>query len=239
MPERNKVQAYFSAFIDLLFPKLCLYCRNRFHEPKSQLCKACRETLEYLTDGICQVCGTPMQSSECQSCQSYDYNFDKARSVFKFTPVVQASIHRLKYHGTVGISSFLASYAVDYLRSVNPFENIDIVAPVPLHSTRQRERGFNQAEKLSRHIAAGMNYEHKPKLLLRKRFTQTQTRLSKAEREKNVSAAFGINPKYNISDKSILLVDDVFTTGSTVNAISKLLKTNNVSQIYILTIAHA
>ncbi len=239
LPERNKLQAYFSAFTDLLFPKLCLYCRCRFHEPKSQLCEDCKSRLSFLKDDICEICGTPKQGAECQSCQSYDYSFDKARSVFRFTPVVQACIHRLKYHGTIGISTFLAAYAVDYLRSEKPFDKIDIIAPVPLHSTRQRERGFNQAEKLSRHIAAAMGYDHKPKLLFRKKFTQTQTKLSKAEREKNVAAAFGINPKNNITDKSILIVDDVFTTGSTVNAISKLLKSNNVSQIYILTIAHA
>jgi len=137
------------------------------------------------------------------------------------------------------IADYLTSHIKLYFDLFNPFLEIDIVAPIPLHHVRKRARGFNQAELLSRNIAKLLELEHLPRLLKRVKYTQTQTHLNKAERDINVSSAFGLGKNHNISNKNILLVDDVFTTGSTVNNISKLLKENSSGKVFILTIAHA
>ena len=130
-------------------------------------------------------------------------------------------------------------YVSEYLHLFQLFENVDIIAPVPLHLVKKRARGFNQAEFLSKEISIHMNCLHIPNLVLRNRFTDTQTKLNRKQRQENVSDAFTLNPKFEIQNKNILLIDDVFTTGATANSICKLLKKNHANKIYVLTIARA
>ena len=109
------------------------------------------------------------------------------------------------------------------------------IAPAEVAAEHARQ----QFEDLTKELAEKMNWQHVPNLVLRKKFTKTQTKLKRNQRQINVSGAFVLNPKFDVAQKNILIVDDVFTTGSTVNVISKLLKNNAVSKIYVLTIARA
>ena len=145
----------------------------------------------------------------------------------------------MKYDEMTKVAKFLGEQTVHYLNKLQPFDKIDLIAPVPLHKVRKRARGFNQAELLTCEISEQMNWLHVPHLTLRNRFTETQTKLGRKDRQKNVSGAFTLNINFDIQGKNILLVDDVFTTGATVNSISSLLKDNGASKVYVLTIARA
>ena len=228
-----------SNFFDLIFPKNCLSCNSRLKENEDIICKNCENSLEFLTKNICEICGKPLENNICGLCSNTDHFFDKARSVFPFEQTLRNIIHNLKYEEMTKVGKYLGKFASEYLMKYKPFENVDFITPVPLHKVKKRIRGFNQAEYISRKIATEMKWNHIPDLVLRKRFTDSQTRLSAEGRQKNVSNAFLLNKKYDVKNKNILLIDDVFTTGSTVNSISKHLKDNGVNKVFVLTVARA
>lgn len=216
----------FSSFIDLIFPKTCIGCNSRLKDNEHILCSECEQSLDFLT-GVCEIC------------ESNKFFFDKARSIFFFDNTIQNLIHNLKYNEMKGVSEYLGKYTKRYLSKFEPFDEIDFVVPIPLHRVKKRSRGFNQSEFLTKEIAEQMNLTHIPNLILRKKFTETQTKLSRTKRQENVSDAFKLNPKFNIENKDILIVDDVFTTGATINSACKLLRNHNANKIYVLTIARA
>jgi ComF family protein len=226
------------AFVDLLFPKVCFGCDIRLQGKEKILCSDCEGSLHFLT-GVCEICGSPENPSDCPVCNSNKFVFDKARSVYIFSKTVQNLIHELKYNEMKRIAKYMGEYVSEYLHLFQPFGNVDIIAPVPLHMVKKRARGFNQAEFLSKEISRHVNWRHIPNLVLRNRFTDTQTKLNRKQRHENVSDAFTLSPKFEIQNKNILIVDDVFTTGATVNSICKLLKKNHAAKIYVLTIARA
>jgi len=233
------IKTYLNYVIDLILPKTCLHCQIRIGKDENFICKKCENSLEFLVENICEFCGKPLENEKCKACNNEDFKFDKVRSVFPFNDILRNIIHSLKYEEMTSIGTFLGKFAAVYLKKFTPFERVDIIAPVPLHKVKKRIRGFNQSAYLSRKIAEEMNWDHIPKLVLRKKFTDSQTRLSAAGRQKNVSNAFLLNKKYEVKAKNILLIDDVFTTGSTVNSISKHLKERAANKVFVLTIARA
>ncbi len=228
----------FSSFIELIFPKTCIGCYSRLENNEQILCKECKGSLEFLSD-VCEVCGSIKENGICHICKSGEIYFDKARSVFHFNKIIQNLIHEFKYNEMKKVSQYLGKLTEEYLNRFQPFEHVDIITPIPLHKVKKRSRGFNQSEYLTREIADQMKWKHIPNLILRKKFTETQTKLTKKQRRVNVSDAFKLNPKFDVKNKNILIVDDVFTTGATINSASNLLRNNGVNKIYVLTIARA
>ena len=222
--------------LDLLFPRTCFSCNSRISN--GIICKKCLNSLEYLTE-ICSVCGAEKLTNKCLICDVNDFQFDKARSVFHFNKIIQNLIHDLKYAELTKVAELLGELTEKYMKKFEPFSAIDLIVPVPLHSVRKRARGFNQSQFLTAEISKRMNLRHKPSLVRRNRFTETQTKLGRKDRQKNVYGAFSLDPKQNIERKNILIVDDVFTTGATVNSISALLKQNGAGDVFVLTIARA
>ncbi len=137
------------------------------------------------------------------------------------------------------IATYLGEKGIEYLRRHNPFPDVDYICPVPLHPTKARARGYNQAALITKKIASYYSWNYRPKIIKRKKYTQRQSNLSPEERKLNVSRAFSIDRKGMSSDSNILIIDDVFTTGATVNSICRLLKKQLDGKIYVLTIARA
>jgi len=229
---------FFNSILDLFFPPLCTSCSTRLYGKEKLLCANCLSTLQWL-ENRCDICGNIPENGICGYCRKQHFYFDNAFSLFPFNKVVQNLIHNLKYNEITMISGFFSDRFKEYFENIKELPEIDIIVPVPLHKVRKRARGYNQAELLSRKIAELLDVEHLPNLLKRIKYTETQTHLNRIERDANVAAAFSLDRSYDVSKKNILIVDDVFTTGSTVNNISKLLKENKSGKIYILTIAHA
>ena len=213
---------FFQTLLDLIFPRSCLDCHSRLDSSKI-LCEKCHAELEFNQEII----------------QSDEHIFDCAYAVYDFNEIIQPLIHELKYNEMRNIAKFLGKQASKFILENPTFPKIDYIIPVPLHKVKKRSRGFNQAELLTKEISRNCNFTHLPKVMLRNRFTTTQTQLGRIERHKNVSAAFDLRKAKIIQGKNILLVDDVFTTGATVNSISNVLKSNGVSRIIVLTIARA
>ncbi len=228
------------SLINILFPPVCLSCNKRIKHKTDSLCNDCNEKLkDFLDNSICDICGAPKNGNVCHVCKTSLFSFDNARSVFMINNVIRNLIHNYKYRDLPKIGKLLSAYAIEYIKKNKIFSDIDIILPVPLHRVKKRIRGFNQSEIVAKEISRYFGWELATDLIIRKKFTETQTKLSKKQREKNVGNAFKFNPKYKIENKNIMIFDDVFTTGSTVNSISNVLKRHNAKKIYVFTIARA
>lgn len=235
------MKSFLAGALDLCFPPICLACSARIDSKDPFLCSRCRENLELIEDFVCPVCGAfdTNRQEDCSYCNSELISFDKCRSLYPYNNVMRTLIHQLKYNEMTKISSYLAEKAVDYLRRHNPFPEVGCISPVPLHPTKARSRGYNQAALITKKIAASFSWTYRPNLIKRTKFTERQSHLAPEERKLNVSKAFSIDRKETVQDYNILIIDDVFTTGATVNSICRLLREQLNGKIYVLTIARA
>lgn len=230
---------YLYALQNLIYPTRCLICNEKLDYPEQFTCNQCKECFSFL-ENICEYCGSPIdKSGTCRVCNSEEFYFTKARSLFTFSNEIQKLIHGLKYDEKTNIGKLFATMIFHYLKKYKPFSNIDILIPVPLHAVKFRSRGFNQSEKITRPLSKIIGIPQRTDIIKRSRFTSTQTQLNKQQRKVNVEGAFTLRKLPPDNNSSVLIIDDVFTTGSTLNAISKLLQNNGVNQIYVLTIARA
>lgn len=202
------------------------------------MCKECRATLSRCEGDICSKCGSPIRRSYCEACAEFHYSFKLSRSAFHYGDAVKQLVHSLKYEELLGAGDVLAEGMTDYCSDNKSFTGFDTVIPVPLHRVRKRERGYNQSEYLARKLASSLGIPCST-TVTRQHYTTSQTRLGKAQRTKNLSGAFRVKSLKAIRDKKIILVDDVFTTGSTVNEISKLLLDRGAKEVAVMTAARA
>ncbi|MHB8842981.1 MAG: double zinc ribbon domain-containing protein [Candidatus Aquicultor sp.] len=230
-----------SGFVSLFFPEKCHFCRTLLNiqgEEIPGLCPACEKDIKWLFDPYCPRCGRPFPKGStshlCADCLREKTSFDWGRAAALYQGVLAEAIQRFKYQGEVNLARPLSWFWNKINLENIPFEAI---IPVPLHPVRLRERGFNQALLLGKTLG---KIHHKKVLtgaLRRVRNTIPQVQLDHSERAKNVRGAFAVRKKQEILDKRLLLVDDVFTTGATVNECAKVLKKSGAREIIILTLA--
>lgn len=227
--------------LELFFPRFCFACSRRIEDKDPFLCLSCKRDLQPANEFSCPVCGTynTISQENCQLCSTEKLFFDRAVSLLAYNDVVRKLIHELKYNEMTKIASYLTDRTIDYLENENPFSRVDYVCPVPLHRTRRRERGFNQSALIAEKIAKHFDWQYSSKLIRRDRFTVSQSSLSPEGRKHNVSRAFSLDKNYQLNDMNILIIDDIFTTGATVNSISRMLREQQVNKIYVLTVARA
>jgi ComF family protein len=219
------------ALLNVLFPNPCVVCNRNITERKwGAACQECWSALEPIPAPVCPQCGTPATAIEgpCDECRRGDHAFDFARSAFLFNDRMREIIHHLKYSGRVSLARPLSRTLLRCLQT-NEF-CAEAVVPVPLHRSRIRERGFNQAELLAKELGLPL----RSGVLRRRKNTPPQTGMTRPQRVSNLAGAFEV--KGRISG-CVLVVDDVYTTGSTMHEIAKTLKRANVSRVEVLTVA--
>jgi ComF family protein len=218
--------------LNLLLPQWCLGCGRE----GELICSSCRDRLPRITSPICPRCGIPQPSETlCPSCVSCQQVIDGIRSSFRFGGVIRQAIHQLKYRNLRAITGTLAELLGDYL-ATNPVPG-EVLVPVPIHQKRLRERGYNQSELLSRELGRIIKLPVMADCLTRQKHSLPQARTTSiSERWSNVAAAFACYD-HRLKDKQIILIDDVATSGATLDACATALKTAGASSVWGLTIA--
>lgn len=233
--------AFLSA-LDLVYPSTCYHC-GQLLAGKRVLCDPCFDSSTRITDGYCDVCGEDFEGefSEnpvCPNCHSLEFSFKYAKSALKNTVKNRQIVLSFKYGKQQYLARVLAKFCAEVLQDDSRFSELPapVLVPVPLHWRRQLRRGFNQAELISRELSRQTSIPAL-KLLRRTRYTTTQTRLTRGQRLKNLQDAFSVNGDL-AEYKSIIIVDDVFTTGSTSEECAQLLKKEfpKVENIVVVTV---
>lgn len=222
--------------LDLIFPPRCLLC----DQPGASLCDHCCQSFPRVVPPVCRLCGQPIDvPGVCRSCRQTPLAIDGIHSVFLFEAGVRKAVHLLKYRNQQTMAPALAGLMADYWRA-NPL-SADLLIPVPLHPARQRERGYNQADLLARALGDMIGLPVITTGFQRVRHTQPQMSLGAAERRENVQGAFTYLSRSDnrISGQRVVVIDDVCTTGSTMEACSLALKAAGASVVWGFTLARA
>ena len=200
-------------------------------------CQSCQDQTPRINPPICILCGqTTKVSGLCKRCSTTKPHFAATRSWAEFRGPIRNALHDIKYRKNLGLGGALALHLAQILDK-NLWE-IDLVAPVPLGEEREKQRGYNQADLLARPLASYLQLPYNPRILNRIRETVSQVELDLTERQKNVMDAFQANRDL-IQGLKILIIDDVTTSGSTLNACAKTLVKNGAKAVYGLTVARA
>ncbi len=227
-------------FLNLVYPKLCVICGDAL-DPKDglRLCRRCVDEIRPNPKPWCARCGRPVErvGKICVECRRRHHNFKRNYSAYLYDGVMKKSIHQFKYRGKIYLSKLFAKLLIAFLReNTYIIEEIDGIVPVPLSKRRLKEREYNQSDLLARPIAEEFSL---PVLgaLDKIRSTRPQSELGKEARANNIRGAFRARDRNAARGKTILLLDDVFTTGSTIDECSRTLLDAGAKGVFSLTLA--
>lgn len=220
------LEEYVEALLELIYPPVTIE-------------DLCTEKIPYISDHSCNRCGRVLRMVEdgpkCQECMSKEYHFHRAISVVKYEGEMKELIYGFKYTHRTYVGRIMGLMMADKIKAEGI--EIDLILPVPLYGGKEKERGFNQATILSKYISKKSKIPFNIDVLVRTRNTKVMYNLTRRERQENVADAFKVLNNGVIIDKKILLVDDILTTGSTVDECSKLLLNFGAKTVTVLTFA--
>lgn len=230
-------------FRDLVYPPSCAHCGIRLAE-HGGLCPECWSSVRFIERPFCEVMGTPFPFDHGPGTLSPEAIadppiFDRLRSVASHDGAIRDLVHKLKYQDRIDLAPIMARWMVR--ASADELAACDAVLAVPLHRTRLFGRKFNQSAELARHVARGADKPFLSSAVVRTRRTVQQVGLSANARADNVRGAFAIAPGHEakLLGRRLVLVDDVFTTGATVSAVTRVLKRGGAADVTVLTFARA
>lgn len=233
----KRINAVGMGLVSLFFPPHCYLCREEV-EQLNAICDNCRNNLPRISGPICTVCGQPLSDQSvdlCHSCGIRRHHFDRVRTLGIYRDGWQRLIQGLKFEGEKAIAKELSALMADYLKHEDPFGIVDTFSYVPLDRRRHRQRGFNQSQLLANRLSCAFAVPVEDGL--RKiRATQPQTGLSHQLRRENLRNAFTCIPS-TANGRTTILIDDVYTTGTTVEECAQALKKAGYERVFVLTVA--
>lgn len=239
----DTIQGWANAGLALIYPEVCQLCHERRAPVADGLvCVSCRSQVQFIQPPFCDRCGLPFQGAitttfECTNCRELDLQFSSARSAVVLKTVVSEAMHAYKYNRAMWFERFLAGLLLQKAVPALRQQAWDMIVPVPLHTTKLREREFNQAARLAKHLGAAINLPVDERVLQRVAATQTQTKLSRTDRAKNVRGAFAVRKGVRLASKKIIVLDDMFTTGATTSDCARALRGAGAAEVCVWTVA--
>ena len=238
----SSAKQFFLALLDVILPPICHICHSFIPNANAlHICPTCRDLLPLVVSPLCSICGIPFIGAggdhRCGACLTHPPHFDTARAHFLYEGPIRDLIHSFKYNQRTHLGYPLALLSLEGVSALSADHKPHLIIPVPLHRSRLRQRGFNQAVLLGRVLSRRLSLPMMMDALVRTRPTEPQIELSAAERRVNVKGAFSVARPDHVAGKRILLLDDVMTTGSTMNECAKELKKAGAKMVIAVTIA--
>lgn len=239
----DSVKGWLNAGLGLIYPEICQLCGGARATPaEGYVCDGCRAKVRVIQAPFCERCGRPYEGDitnefECANCRGMEWHFESARSAVVARDPVLEAIHRYKYQRAFWFEPFLADLLIQAAGPALAGKKRDMIVPVPLHPTKQREREFNQAERLADRLGAATRIPVNKRLLRRVVLTRTQALLKRPERLANVRNAFAMRDGQRLNGERLVLVDDVFTTGATTGACAQVLVAAGAGEVCVWTVA--
>lgn len=239
------MNSYAESFLELIYPEknICCIC-DAYDENigENYICTKCEQYIKKIALPYCEKCCKPISYNSsvnlCPDCVAFEKCFVTSRSPFAYEGLIKKSIYNFKYYNKPYYYRFFGNSLLQYMNSIN-YKNFDFISSVPLHRLKMRSRGYNQSELIGKYISNKLNIPYID-ALTRIKSTHKQSTQSKEDRNKNLKNAFKVKKNIRINiikNSSVLLVDDVYTTGSTANECSRVLLNYGVSKVYVITIA--
>lgn len=222
------------AMIDLVFPRRCPICDEVMSYGAKGICGK-HELLPYVTEPTCMKCGKSLDDEEleyCADCRTHTRSFERAYPVFRYVEPVASSVLAIKYHNKREYVEYYGSLVAERIRKAGLAERLQIILPVPVHRSKLRKRGYNQAELLADVVGRRLDIPVDNGHLLRVSDTTPQKELSPLERANNIKQALEVRA-LPAEWKTVLLIDDIYTTGATVQACTEALQEAGVEQVYV------
>ena len=235
---RNRLIRVGTVFLNLLYPPRCPVCERILLPKEDLICGECQKALPYVEEPFCMCCGKPLLRHEkelCADCETRGHIFSEGRAVFLYEKGIRLSVNRMKFLNRREYLPFYARCLHRLLLEMEPYWQARCLVPIPMHPKKRAARGYDQAVLLARSLARISGLPVSEHLLIRTRLTKSSKKLSRSERRKNLRGVFSIHPEAVIPE-SVILVDDIYTTGTTMDEAAFTLKMAGVNRIFFLTL---
>lgn len=221
-----------------MYPRRCILCDGVLDTPDFGVCTLCESKLKYCKEPACKKCGKPLNNERqeyCTDCRKKKHSYDQGKSVWIYKGDMKNSIYRFKYGNRREYARFYAEESVRIYGGWIKSRGVEVIIPIPVHPKRKRKRGYNQAELYAKELGKLLELPVDGESLVRVVNTTPQKELDDKERRNNLKKAFKIK-KDSVKYKKALVVDDVYTTGSTIDAAAELLRDAGADKIYFLSV---
>ena len=228
----------YAGFLDLLYPRRCPVCSEIVMPKGNLICPDCMEKLAFVRRPVCKCCGKEIISPEaeyCFDCTRHPHSFDSGMALINYNDTASRSMALIKYHGR---REYLDFYSEAMFRRFGPAIrrlSPDCIIPVPVHKSRLKKRGFNQAEIVAKVLSENTGIAMDAGAVKRIKATSPQKELGDKGRKRNIRGAFAVQK--NVKGENIVLIDDIYTTGSTLDEAARVLKKAGAENVYFLTVS--
>ena len=222
--------------LGIIYPKTCCFCGK---VSEKELCDVCAKKVIYIEEPRCKCCGKPVRYAEqeyCYDCQKNTHAYEQGKSLWIHKMPVSLSIYQFKYKNRRIYGEFYAKEMARLYGNLIRFWGVEVIVPIPLHRRKKRLRGYNQAAVIAKQLGKIIGIPVDCNSIVRNRYTRPQKELNDKERKQNLKQAFSVTNKWK-NYKRVLLIDDIYTTGSTIDTVAEELKKNGVQKVWFLTIS--
>ena len=227
--------------IEIIYPPTCPICTQVLDKNMNEkvfICEKCRKKLSYIESPRCLKCGKPIENAEtefCYDCSRVEHIYSQGVGVWAYTDEIKNSLYQFKYHNKREYGEFYGLELKNRYEAIIKNWDADVLIPVPLHKSKLRKRGYNQAEIIANSIGKFLDIPVDSQLLNRNKKTLAQKELNDKERLKNLENAFNIGEKV-VKYNKVIIVDDIYTTGTTIDSCSKILIDAGVDKVYYISL---
>ena len=230
--------------LDFVWPRTCEVCGRPVDRPGRHFCSECLNRLPFTpTDGCCRRCGRAAEKLDgeflCEDCRTYKPSFDRAASALSFEGDARAAMNAFKFENHLWLRDDLVDWIEGVVRARFKVEEIDLILPMPSTLLHRLDRGYNQCAYLAKSLARRLGKPYETSVLRRKGNPKKQGRLAEEERRTNVIGTFAVRKPAVIRDKTVMVVDDIMTTGSTLSECAAELKRSGASRVWCATLARS